>query len=361
MNCIGITRFGVKGFATIYLTTLLLVFGISAKWSWAQDITVKSASQGFADFGYKEGPVQYLGSETVGVRQAIEDFQLTMSAEYILSPGDVVYVDVFNHEELSGTFTIGPDGKKTLPVAGVIQLAGLTREQAGQRISQALAPQYQTQITASVRVEQYVGNRFTITGGVSNPGPYQFSYRPTLLDLISSAGGIPAAQTKPSGEQAPKPYTVYCTVVRGDERLSMVDISRLIYDHDLTLNFYLQQGDAVHIHQLKTSPLYIMGEVRSPGYYNVSPNSTLLDALTQAGSITNDAAKKRIHVVHMRSYTHEIVNLFELTEPDAALDIVLEPGDVVYVPRNWLAVTNYWLSQIFGFLTRPIGVAAAAF
>ncbi len=357
----GISRFSVAGYASIYFTFLLVGCGIfNSKSCQAQDIPGKSISRAFTDFGYKEGPIQYLGSETVGVRQAIEDFQLTTSAEYILSPGDEIYVDVFNHEELSGTFTIGPDGKKTLPVVGVLQLAGLTREQAGKRISQALAPQYQTQITASVRVEKYVGNRFAITGGVLKPASYMFNYRPTLLNLISAAGGIPAAQLKPSGEQAPKPFTIYCTVVRGDERLSMIDISSLIYDHDLTLNFHLQQGDSIHIHELKTSPLYIMGEVKKPGYYNVSPNSTLLDALTQAGSLTDDAAKKRIHVVHMNSYTHEVINLYELAEPDATLDVALEPGDLVYVPKNWLAVTNYWLSQIFGFITRPISAVAAA-
>ena len=360
MNYIGMIKFYVSNGIVGCLTAFFIGIGICLSSSAKEErIPDRDVPSGFADFGYKEGPIQYSGPDTADVHQAIDLFQRTTYREYILSEGDEIFVDVFNHEELSGTFTIGPDGKKTLPVAGIVKLAGLTREEAAQRISEKLAPQFQTQITVLVRVDKYMGNRIQVFGGVVTPGSYLFHNRPTLLDVITTAGGIPVPQTKATGTPAPKPYTIYCTVIRGDEQLSMIDISQLISHHDLSLNLRLQQNDIVHIHQLKTTPLYIMGEVRRPGYYNVTPNMTLLDALTQAGSITDDAAKKRIHVVHMNGYSHEVINLFQLAEPDATLDVLLEPGDLVYVPKNWLAVTNYWLSQIFGFITRPIAAAGA--
>ena len=362
MDYKGTTRSSTKGLVFFFFTVFLFGIGMSQVAQAEGELSVRVAPTGFADYGYSEGPLQYIGSEALGIRQAIEDFQSLTYTEYLLSEGDVIFVDVLNHEELTGEFTIGPDGKKTLPIAGVVHLAGLTRDEAAQRISQALAPHYQAQISVTVRVNQYNGNRFYVYGGVRTPGVYQFGYSPTLLDLISEAGGVPVAQPKPDSTQAPKPFTIYCTVIRGEERLSKVDISRLVFNNDLSLNFLLRQNDVVHIHQLETTPLYVMGEVARPGYYNVTPNMTLLDALTQAGSITEDAAKKRIHVIHMQGYTHEIINFFDLAEPDAALDVALYPGDLVYVPRNYLATVNYWLRQIFGFLSpiSSIGLGAAA-
>jgi len=55
------------------------------------------------------------------------------------------------------------DGRMTLPLAGPIKLAGLTREAAGQTIVEAMSPYY-TKLTATVQVVKYGSNHVTLLG-----------------------------------------------------------------------------------------------------------------------------------------------------------------------------------------------------
>ena len=68
-----------------------------------------------------------------GVSRAANTMDSDSFSDYRISPGDVIHVEILNHPEVSGNYTIGPDGKKTFPVAGVLKLAGLTREEAAER------------------------------------------------------------------------------------------------------------------------------------------------------------------------------------------------------------------------------------
>ena len=268
------------------------------------------------------------------------------SQEYRIGPGDVITVEILNHPEISGTFTIGPDGNKTLPVAGILNLAGLSRQEAADLISEALAPNYQTKIVAFVRIDEYNSNSYTILGGAEKPGTYLFSHRPHLIDLISIAGGISYPQQKPSGTQAPKPFPIRCTIVRDGEEYMEIDYSYLIQGDDLSLNIQLQERDIVIVKQIETEPLYIFGQVRSPGYYNLVPNMTLLDAITQAGGFTQDAAKMRIHVVHLNNYLHEVINFFDLLEPDSSLDVQLESGGYNLYSNKHIGKNRLFLVKI---------------
>ena len=57
---------------------------------------------------------------------------------YRLSAGDKVHVAVFNEDNLSGDFVIGPDGRVALPLAGPVQAAGLTLPQFQQAVTARL-------------------------------------------------------------------------------------------------------------------------------------------------------------------------------------------------------------------------------
>ena len=84
--------------------------------------------------------------------------------------------------ELASKDVIGPDGRITLPLAGPIEVANLTREAAAQKIGVALSAYY-TNLTATVEVMKYGSNHVTLLGDVKKPWAHQF--RPDA----DSAGG----------------------------------------------------------------------------------------------------------------------------------------------------------------------------
>src|SRR5436190_6713326 len=74
--------------------------------------------------------------------KALKDFDADPTEAYRLGEGDQVTIQVWDRPDLSGPQTIGPDGAVTLPVAGTISMAGLTREEAAKAVKTALSKFY---------------------------------------------------------------------------------------------------------------------------------------------------------------------------------------------------------------------------
>ncbi|MFH1198798.1 MAG: polysaccharide biosynthesis/export family protein [Candidatus Omnitrophota bacterium] len=87
---------------------------------------------------------------------------------------------------------------------------------------------------------------------------------------------------------------------------------------------------------------YVLGEVRSNGAYKIGkPNITLLEALYAAGlPIENKAAMRRAQLIHPDKYRPIIrdVNIYALLyEGNLSQNVILRPGDIVYVPKLGLS------------------------
>ncbi|MCS6771654.1 MAG: polysaccharide export protein [Kiritimatiellae bacterium] len=76
---------------------------------------------------------------------------------------------------------------------------------------------------------------------------------------------------------------------------------------------------------------FVQGEVRVPQRYPMVTGMTLMQAIAAAGGYTEYADKRRVTLTRggvVRSY-----NMREI-ERDPRLDVVIEPGDVIRVPRS---------------------------
>jgi polysaccharide export outer membrane protein len=69
-------------------------------------------------------------------------FELPDDGAYRLGKGDIVVIESWDRQELSGWHIIGPDGQVTLPVVGPIRLTDLTREEAAQTVAATLGRYY---------------------------------------------------------------------------------------------------------------------------------------------------------------------------------------------------------------------------
>jgi polysaccharide biosynthesis/export protein len=103
----------------------------------------------------------------------LEQFQPAADEEYTLGAGDEISLDFPGRPELTKKYDVGPDGRITLPIAGPVLVANLTREQAGKAIVNALSADY-TNLTVTVNVERYGSNKVTVIGNVKTPGTIPF-------------------------------------------------------------------------------------------------------------------------------------------------------------------------------------------
>ncbi len=109
------------------------------------------------------------------------------SEDYRLAPGDRVALLVFDEPQLSGNFVVGGSGELLLPLAGAIDVAGLTLAEAQERIQKRLADGILVSPTVSLHVAGY--RPFFIFGNVKKPGSYAFQFGQSVRAAIARAGG----------------------------------------------------------------------------------------------------------------------------------------------------------------------------
>jgi protein involved in polysaccharide export with SLBB domain len=103
----------------------------------------------------------------------------------------------------------------------------------------------------------------------------------------------------------------------------------------------------ITVARLRTNQIYVVGEVTQPGAYQLSSVATVLNALYAAGGLT-ERANFRSLIVERQGDTVAVLDLYEyLLRGDTRNDVVLEQGDVVFVPLRGLRAT------VTGAVIRP--------
>jgi polysaccharide biosynthesis/export protein len=84
--------------------------------------------------------------------------------------------------------------------------------------------------------------------------------------------------------------------------------------------------------KLRLIKVYLVGEVKNPGGYDIGSLSTVINALSAAGGPTKSGTLRKIQVKR-RGQTVETVDLYDfLIKGDKSRDIRLQSGDTIYVP-----------------------------
>lgn len=109
---------------------------------------------------------------------------------YQLRHGDALTVSVWKEEALKMEVRVLPDGSITFPLAGRVEVAGLTTPQAEQRIAGKIK-EYIPEAVVTVAVTGIDGSRVYVLGKVTHPGPITLmSPSTTVLQVLSQVGGL---------------------------------------------------------------------------------------------------------------------------------------------------------------------------
>ena len=151
---------------------------------------------------------------------------------YKIGAEDVIAVKVWREPELSGPLMVRPDGKITLPLVGEMQAEGLTPDDLGKAITDALKDKL-TRPEVFIQVQQVNSKKYFITGEVNRSGSFPLVTPISVFEAIGIAGGL--------REYANKKNIV---IVRGNERLKF-NYKEVIDGKNLKQNVMLQNGDHI--------------------------------------------------------------------------------------------------------------------
>ena len=103
----------------------------------------------------------------------------------------------------------------------------------------------------------------------------------------------------------------------------------------------------ISVANVRVNQVYVVGEVKQPGAYQISALGTALTALYAAGGITTRASMRSIDVLRLNRPAATLDLYDYLLRGDKSGDLRLETGDVVYVPLRGKR------TQITGAVPRP--------
>jgi protein involved in polysaccharide export with SLBB domain len=166
----------------------------------------------------------------------------------------------------------------------------------------------------------------SVLGAVQKPGAVGLEQKGSLrlTDALALAGGLSVA---------PGAARIVITRMQADgsPRTWSISGAALLEQNDQTLNEVLQEGDLVSIVGINRK-VYISGEVKTPGAYELREGDSIPKLIALAGGTTETAALTRVAV--QRAGQTIPVDTQAAFRQGAPLDFPLQDGDFVVVPKN---------------------------
>lgn len=92
---------------------------------------------------------------------------------------------------------------------------------------------------------------------------------------------------------------------------------------------------SVNVTKLGTTRVYVLGEIKRPGLYELEKSHKVIDALAKAEGFTEKSGKKNVFLVRAGSTEVEKLNINNfLTKGDQKGNVVLNEGDCLYLTSN---------------------------
>jgi polysaccharide export outer membrane protein len=111
------------------------------------------------------------------------------NSSYVIGESDMITVTVLKEPTLSGNLLVRPDGMITMPLLGDIKASAMTPPQLSMDIAKRLK-KYIQDPNVSVILTQINSKKVYLLGEVAKIGPVEITPGMTLLEAISSAGGL---------------------------------------------------------------------------------------------------------------------------------------------------------------------------
>ena len=293
--------------------------------------------------------------------------------DYRIGPGDVIDIQVEDAAQLSGNRRVTAAGNIPMPYLKKISVLNKTTEEVAAAIADGLRGRYLKDPQVYVTVVHPNSRMFMIQGAVRVPGTYYIEGRPTLVKLISAAGGLGdnygstafilrenksdakeaeaapanntanAAAAKPAGA-----VTEAQEAASADYEIIPVNIARFLKGVVGNASLYIKPGDVVNVPP--TDVFFVAGEVRKPGDFPLKDGTTLRQAISLAQGMNFAAAPGRAVIFREGEGGKRIEIPVDISAVmgNKKPDVTIMPNDVIMVPNSRTKSVLAPILQAFG-------------
>jgi polysaccharide export outer membrane protein len=240
-----------------------------------------------------------------------------MAEDYIVGPGDVLKITVYNHNDLLTTVRVTDDGFIAMPLLGQVKVQGMNTTEITTELTKLLASGYIVNPQVNIFIEEFRSKKVVVLGHVNKPGLVELRGTTNFLEIMSQAGGLKDG----AGETA-----TIKRVKNGKQEVIVLNLKSMVEGGDLHQNIAIFDGDTIYISEGGTC--YVSGEVSKPNGYPCAQGATVLKLITLAGGFTGKASKSGISIVR-------IVDGQKTVLKDVELSTTVITDDIIVVPESF--------------------------
>jgi len=246
---------------------------------------------------------------------------------YTLRVGDQLQISLYGEDQSMRRVMVDPSGAVSYLFVHGVPALGRTLVQVRRELTERLRQYFRDPVLLVTPVG-FVGETYTLLGEVLNPGLKPLKGRMTLLSALAESGGF---QTRIFRDQTVDLYDLTRSFVARNGECLKVDMKKLVAG-DLAQDVVLRAGDYIYIDSLQGLQVYVLGEVEEPDSIEFDRTITLLQALTEAGGITERASSRVMVIRGSLAEPETFLIDINLMMKGRAPDFELKPSDIVYVP-----------------------------
>lgn len=222
--------------------------------------------------------------------------------EYIVGPGDKLFIAIHGYDEVSFSLIINQEGLIYIPKVGSVDLNNLVLSEAKKSITQKLS-QYYKNVEIFVSLIDFRKMRVSILGNVPHPSTYTLRGYGRLIDLISLEGGLNSNSNYRS-----------ITITNKNGLSRSYDFLTFLRYGVKANNPLLQEGDIVLVDKIDKI-VSISGMVKYPGGYEFVEGEKAFDFINLAGGVLSKAKTDSIEIISFTSDGKtQVSNYFSLNE-----------------------------------------------
>jgi protein involved in polysaccharide export with SLBB domain len=278
--------------------------------------------------------------ETASVTNEIPADWLKPSPQpFRLGPGDKLELEFLGDITSKTPTTVGPDGKIYFHFLPGLDVWGLTIPEVRGLIERELGKFIRDQAEippVGVTLRAVESKRVWVLGRFQTPGVYPMATAMTVLDAVALAGGTISLG---ANQQSNFAYTSEdladlrrAFIVRRGKLLP-VNFYKLLKEGDLSQNIYLEADDFIYMPPATAREVYVLGAVAQPKAVPYNDEMTLVSAIANALGTIQDAYVHHVAIVRgsLSNPQIAVVDYRDMVTGKAE-NVLLQPGDIVYVP-----------------------------
>jgi polysaccharide export outer membrane protein len=254
--------------------------------------------------------------------QAFAQEKEKREAQYRIAINDLLEISVYDEPDMDKTVRVAPDGSISYQLLGRIPAVGLTAEELKERITKLLEEDYLYDPKVNVFIKEHA--KVFVSGEVVKPGAYELKAGLTLMEVITLAGGFT--------DKADLSKVKLSRIVEGKKKTIIIDANDISEVANKDKDMFLGPNDEIIVEELGT--VSVIGQVKSPGKYNLKKDTDVLEVIAFAGGFTDKADQEKIKLVRERNGKKETIFIDAnkiSTEADENKTIFMEPGDIIVV------------------------------